>query len=69
MHHDFDSLGVTFHPVVVIGLGKNFLFKSVLAHCDLQDYDTFKKMYRFIYLFTYSFTYLFIIDSLLIITY
>ena len=25
--------GVTFHPVVVIGLGKNLLFKSVLAHC------------------------------------
>ena len=24
---------VTFHPVVVIGLGKNLLFKSVLAHC------------------------------------
>ena len=22
-----------FHPVVVIGLGKNLLFKSVLAHC------------------------------------
>ena len=27
--------GVTFHPVVVIGLGKNLLFKSVLAHCDI----------------------------------
>ena len=26
--------GVYFHPVVVIGLGKNLLFKSVLAHCD-----------------------------------
>ena len=26
--------GVTFHPVVVIGLGKNLLFKSVLAHCE-----------------------------------
>ena len=25
--------GVPFHPVVVIGLGKNLLFKSVLAHC------------------------------------
>ena len=25
--------GVTFHRVVVIGLGKNLLFKSVLAHC------------------------------------
>ena len=31
MHRDFDSLRVTFHPVVVIGLGKNLLFKSVLA--------------------------------------
>ena len=32
IHRDFDS----FHPVpvVVIGLGKNLLFKSVLAHCD-----------------------------------
>ena len=35
MHHDFDSLGVTFYPVVVIGLGKNLLFISVLAHCDI----------------------------------
>ena len=25
--------GVSFHPVVVIGLGKTLLFKSVLAHC------------------------------------
>ena len=27
--------GVPFHLVVVIGLGKNLLFKSVLAHCGL----------------------------------
>ena len=27
--------GVPFHPVVVIGLGKNLLFKSVLGHCAL----------------------------------
>ena len=27
--------GITFHPVVVIGLGKNLLFKSVLAHCGM----------------------------------
>ena len=27
--------GVPFHPVVVIGLGKNLLFKSVLAHCEV----------------------------------
>ena len=27
--------GVSFHPVVVIGLGNNLLFKSVLAYCVL----------------------------------
>ena len=26
--------GVSFHAVVVFGLGKNLLFKSVLGHCD-----------------------------------
>ena len=26
---------MTFHPVVVIGLGKNLLLKSVLGHCGL----------------------------------
>ena len=26
-------VGVPFHPVVVIGLGKNLLLKSVLGHC------------------------------------
>ena len=35
-------LGVTFHPVVVIGLGKNILFKSVLAHCE--DFDFCKSV-------------------------
>ena len=28
--------GVTFHPVVVIGLGKNLLLKSVLGHCGIS---------------------------------
>ena len=36
IHRDFDSLGVPFHPVVVIGLGKNLLLKSVLGHCVLN---------------------------------
>ena len=35
IHHDFESLGVPFHPVVVIGLGKNLLLKSVLGHCAI----------------------------------
>ena len=26
--------GINFHAVVVFGLGKNLLFKSVLGHCD-----------------------------------
>ena len=34
-------LGVPFHPVVVIGLGKNLLFKSVLAHCDFLRFFPF----------------------------
>ena len=28
-----DLWGISFHAVVVIGLGKNFLFKSALGHC------------------------------------
>ena len=29
--------GVPFHPVVVIGLGKNLLLKFVLGHCVLSN--------------------------------
>ena len=29
-----DLWGISFHAVVVFGLGKNFLFKSALEHCD-----------------------------------
>ena len=32
-----DLWGISFHAVVVFGLGKNLLFKSVLGHCDLID--------------------------------
>ena len=28
-----DLLGLSFHAVIVFGLGKNLLFKSVLGHC------------------------------------
>ena len=28
-----DLLDISFHPAVVIGLGKNLLLKSVLGHC------------------------------------
>ena len=30
-----DLWGISFHTVVVFGLGKNLLFKSVLGHCGL----------------------------------
>ena len=30
-------LGVPFHSAVVIGLGKNLLFKSILAHCEWAE--------------------------------
>ena len=33
--------GVPFHPLVVIGLGKNLLFKSVLAHCTKVRFASF----------------------------
>ena len=28
-----DLWGISFHAVVVFGLGKNLLFKSILGHC------------------------------------
>ena len=30
-----DLWGISFHAVVVFGLGKNLSFKSVLGHCGL----------------------------------
>ena len=30
-----DLCGISFHAVVVIGLGKDLLFKPVLGHCDI----------------------------------
>ena len=34
-----DIWGISFHAVVVFGLGKNLLFKSVLGHCE-ADWTT-----------------------------
>ena len=31
-----DLLGISFHAVVIFGLGKNILFKLALGHCDEQ---------------------------------
>ena len=30
-----DLWGISFHAVVVLGLGKNILFKSILGRCDM----------------------------------
>ena len=32
-----DLWGISFHVVVVFGLDKNLLFKSVLGHCAIVD--------------------------------
>ena len=34
-----DLWGISFNAVIVIGLGKNLLFKSVLGHCDMKSYE------------------------------
>ena len=31
-----DLWGISFHDVVVFGLGKDFLFKSVVGHCVIK---------------------------------
>ena len=31
----FDLWGISFHAVVVFGLGKNILLKSILGHCAM----------------------------------
>ena len=33
-----DLWGVSFHAVVVFGLGKDFLFKSALGHCVCKGF-------------------------------
>ena len=41
-------MGVIFHAAVVFGLGKEFLFKSTLGHCDgkSQDHLSFSSSHR-----------------------
>ena len=36
-----DLWGISFHAVVVFGLGKNLSFKSVLGHCGVLMYPDF----------------------------
>ena len=37
IHADFRPMGISFHTVVVFGLGKNLLFKSALEHCGMAE--------------------------------
>ena len=39
LQYILDLWGISFHAVVVFGLGKDLLFKSVLGHCDKPMYS------------------------------
>ena len=43
-----DLWGIRFHPAVVVGLGNDLLFNSILAHCEDLNFVDFKS---FFYLF------------------
>ena len=32
-----DLWGISFHPAVVVGLGNDLIFNSILAHCDCDN--------------------------------
>ena len=39
--------GISFHTVEVFGLGKDFLFKSALGHCDSLYKNKMARNYSF----------------------
>ena len=44
IHADFrPMLCISFHPVVVIGLGNDLLFNFIVGHCDVYKIHTDKK--------------------------
>ena len=47
-----DLWGISFHAVVVFGLGKNLLFKSILGRCDGRSADAQKSIEDFRNCFT-----------------
>ena len=50
-----DLWGISFHAVVVVGLGKDLLFKSVLGHCDSAfSYSMDQKCFPFYFAKTSS---------------
>ena len=38
-----DLWSISFHALIVFGLGKNILFKSVLGHCELRFHSSKSK--------------------------
>ena len=38
---NFRPMVYKLHAVVVLGLGKNFLFKSIIGRCDLREMNSF----------------------------
>ena len=34
---DIRPMGISFHALVIFGLGKNLLFKSILGRCDMES--------------------------------
>ena len=42
IHADIRPMGISFHAVVVFGLGKNLLFKYILARCESCVLTMFK---------------------------
>jgi hypothetical protein len=43
-----DLCGISFHPVVVVGLGIDLLFNFVVGHCDKQDEFLFEVAFVFL---------------------
>ena len=53
-----DLFGISFHTVVVFGMGKDFLFKSILGRCVLSEKAgkvTRKSKLRYVFLAQWSF--------------
>ena len=40
-----DLWGISFHPVVVVGLGNDLLFNFIVGHCEGSDKVIYPKYY------------------------
>jgi hypothetical protein len=41
-----DLWGISFHPAVVVGLGNDLLFNSILGHCEKLEPSCCKKQQK-----------------------